>query len=314
MLFVSIYVLQLSSNDVSNETVTGLCLQYEGDIHLPKLLQPTGSFSSTLSTEIPDDPTKYAITNKYPTIAENGEDGKDGRDEKNLETISTNVLCKVSQKDGEETFTIRNETSQKGNSTSCIEIVSNMPHKDIMRKKPSSAKDAFIKDLSVIISNDPMQLKKLTRLLKQSNINGNLKSPDLFYDSSDDDNKEEIRSCVVPVAIKLENGVQANNNNEYEKNILKNIKSSLTGVPPPPSITNPQIDLFEEIHSRKDAILSFLEEFRHSSESKIIGNDNKVDSIQSRSSLTLWRPTHSVEEVKTLSWKDVFQAKQHGLW
>lgn len=287
-------------------------------MQLPKLLQPMVSFGSALSsgmldglggeTHIEHSSRPTSTAKKYPVDENPRKRNYTANGEGDVGLISANILCNMSQQEERGAFMKKSEPCPNGNGASRVKIFSDVPkihHGNILLGKQALQKKIQIGDISAI--------NNLARLLKQSDY-GNLKSPDIFYDSSDDA-EEEISSVVpAPVATRSEDASKANNNSHYEKSILRKIKACLTGVLPPPSVTILQIDLFEEIHTRKDSILSFLEEVRQSSGSNNLGKDNEPESIQSTAPLTLWRPTHSVEEVKTLPWKDVLHAKQHGLW
>ncbi|KAI9582779.1 uncharacterized protein LOC119636685 [Glossina fuscipes] len=88
-----------------------------------------------------------------------------------------------------------------------------------------------------------------------------------------------------------------------EKEFLKRIRKCLAGVLPPPSITIPQLDMFEAILTQKDEILNF---FCNSTAHEYTSTeDNKCES--------LLKPTHTLEDTKNMPWKDVLAVRQHGL-
>ncbi|KAL9875443.1 uncharacterized protein ACN427_013565 [Glossina fuscipes fuscipes] len=88
-----------------------------------------------------------------------------------------------------------------------------------------------------------------------------------------------------------------------EKEFLKRIRKCLAGVLPPPSVTIPQLDMFEAILTQKDEILNFF--CNSTAHEYTSAEDNKHES--------LLKPTHTLEDAKNMPWKDVLALRQHGL-
>ncbi|KAL9876491.1 uncharacterized protein ACN2A1_013172 [Glossina fuscipes fuscipes] len=111
-----------------------------------------------------------------------------------------------------------------------------------------------------------------------------------------------------------------------EKEFLKRIRKCLAGVLPPPSVTIPQLDMFEAILTQKDEILNFFcnstaheytsaEDNKHESLLKPTHTLEDAKNMPRKDVLALRRmkPTHTLEDAKNMPWKDVLALRQHGL-
>ncbi|XP_013106845.2 uncharacterized protein LOC106086646 [Stomoxys calcitrans] len=85
-----------------------------------------------------------------------------------------------------------------------------------------------------------------------------------------------------------------------EREMLRRIRKCLAGVLPPPSVTIPQLDMFTAVLSRKNDILNYFKNspLKASAETKIS---------------SLFKPTHTLEETKSMPWRDILGVRQHGL-
>lgn len=92
-----------------------------------------------------------------------------------------------------------------------------------------------------------------------------------------------------------------------EREMLRRIRKCLAGVLPPPSVTIPQLDMFNAVLSRKDALLNFFQ--------KSPQKANEPQQVQTKPQRipSLFKPTHSLDETKTMPWRDILGVRQHGL-
>lgn len=120
-------------------------------------------------------------------------------------------------------------------------------------------------------------------------------SPDLFEDflESDEDTckaADENEASIV--------NEKANNTNGWEKTLLKRLQASLSGVLPPPSKTIVQYSSTELLNLYNENLIKMSE-----------CKENDLHDIES-----LFKPTHTVEEVKNFGWNDIKSGiKCHGL-
>ncbi|XP_061389550.1 serine-rich adhesin for platelets [Musca vetustissima] len=89
-----------------------------------------------------------------------------------------------------------------------------------------------------------------------------------------------------------------------EREMLRRIRKCLAGVLPPPSVTIPQLDMFNAVLSRKDELMNFFKQLSPQ-KTEQQPNTQKVTS--------LFKPTHTLEEAKTMPWRDILGVRQHGL-
>ncbi|XP_039953396.1 uncharacterized protein LOC120770209 isoform X1 [Bactrocera tryoni] len=90
-----------------------------------------------------------------------------------------------------------------------------------------------------------------------------------------------------------------------EKELLRRIRKCLAGIPPPPSVTIPQLDMFSAVISRKQDILDFTVDINSSSS---LGAGSTSNTCAS-----LFKPTHPIDETKEMGWRQVLGVRQHGL-
>uniref|UniRef100_A0A0K8UZS0 Uncharacterized protein n=3 Tax=Bactrocera latifrons TaxID=174628 RepID=A0A0K8UZS0_BACLA len=90
-----------------------------------------------------------------------------------------------------------------------------------------------------------------------------------------------------------------------EKELLRRIRKCLAGIPPPPSVTIPQLDIFSAVISRKQDIFDFTVDINSTSS---LG----AGSI-SNTCASLFKPTHPIDETKEMGWRQVLGVRQHGL-
>lgn len=118
-------------------------------------------------------------------------------------------------------------------------------------------------------------------------------SPDLFDDFVDSDEETEVKQDSV-----VNEEANKSTTSEWEKTLLKRLQSSLSGVLPPPSMTIIQ-------YSSTELLNLYNENLTKLSECK----ENQLQPIES-----LFKPTHTVGEVKTMEWQDIkSDFKCHGL-
>jgi len=93
-----------------------------------------------------------------------------------------------------------------------------------------------------------------------------------------------------------------------ERELHRRIRRCLQGVRPPPTVTTPDTDIINTVVNMKAKVINFL-----------VGKD--ADAIPSCSiedsgicaTSSLFKPTHSLAEAQSMSWRDVLGVRQHGL-
>lgn len=317
MCFTSYELLKSSMNEILTEVGNGLSLHGDDSIHFPKLFQPLNALCKASLLEpmsiIKCNKDLYSLNNYQTNIIQ--------QNQKKL-TLKIDCVGALEDKTGNfernVVFVGENDKDLKENVKNIgLETASNYPvHK---KDHEMLERQSFMGDMSGLDSEMLYRFSNLTGLLKQNDY-GNLKSPDLFDDDDDDatgngdNNDEEINSAVV---VPNDSSISSDQSKEktptklaYEKEILRKTRNCLSGVLPPPSVTILQMDLFEEVLSRKSAILSYLNDLTDTSDCQT----RKLNSQHSATLSTLWKPTHSLEAIKTLPWNEVFHAMHHGLW
>lgn len=107
--------------------------------------------------------------------------------------------------------------------------------------------------------------------------------------------EENIENSADEVANRLRKNIKR------EKEILKRIKHCLSGIPPPPALTIPQLDLFSAIVNNKDEILNYKTEIE------------TVSSVIVCEEESLFKPSHPLDEVFEMPWKETLGVRGHGL-
>ncbi|XP_073844649.1 cyclin E-interacting protein minus [Musca autumnalis] len=92
-----------------------------------------------------------------------------------------------------------------------------------------------------------------------------------------------------------------------EREMLRRIRKCLAGVLPPPSVTIPQLDMFNAVLSRKDELLNYFDKSpqKTKDEQQLQAKAQRVPS--------LFKPTHTLDETKSMPWRDILGVRQHGL-
>lgn len=112
-------------------------------------------------------------------------------------------------------------------------------------------------------------------------------------------------------------GVNGNSSDSYtlfrdncrrEREMLRRIRECLAGVLPPPSVTIPQLDMINAVLSKKNDIFNFFNDIKDESL-----KHSKNDAAAAKRPASLFRPTHSLDETKTMPWRDILNVRQHGL-
>lgn len=150
----------------------------------------------------------------------------------------------------------------------------------------------------------------------------NEKSPDLFADDDDDDELDEANHESGHEDARSDNGdatdsenTPANNTTnvcmnpveQIERKLLKNLQGSLSGVLPPPSVTQYCIDI--------DRMLTL---YRQHEDRLFYRNDEIVEkptqAQESSPSVCLSKPTHPPGELHELGWPKLLEARVHGVY
>lgn len=98
-----------------------------------------------------------------------------------------------------------------------------------------------------------------------------------------------------------------------EREILRRIRKCLAGVLPPPSVTIPQLDMVSAVLSKKDDIFNFINDIKEET-SKQSSEAGDCPSSSTSRPLSLFKPTHTLDETKNMPWRDILSVRQHGLW
>lgn len=123
-------------------------------------------------------------------------------------------------------------------------------------------------------------------------------SPDLFADFSDSDS--ETNNAVAVEDSKVNELPISSKANEWEKTLLKRLQSSLSGVLPPPSKTIIQYSSTELLNMYNENLIKMSQ-----------CEENELPHSEQPS---LFKPTHTVEEVKNFGWNDMNSGVRcHGL-
>ncbi|XP_062542755.1 uncharacterized protein LOC134210627 [Armigeres subalbatus] len=151
----------------------------------------------------------------------------------------------------------------------------------------------------------------------------NEKSPDLFADEDDDDEDGGNNSCQIDA--KSENGdvtysenalvnnstiVCMNPVEHIERQILKKLQASLSGVLPPPSVTYSRIEIgrMVSLYQQHKDRLCYKEETTVEKATKVEENDAILSPV------CLNKPTHPPKELHDLKWPELMNAKAHGIY
>ncbi|EDW01078.1 uncharacterized protein LOC6560512 [Drosophila grimshawi] len=89
-----------------------------------------------------------------------------------------------------------------------------------------------------------------------------------------------------------------------ERELYRRIRRSLQGVRPPPTVTMPDIDVISTVVSMKATVLNFLV-------APTLPSSIEDSGICATASLL--KPTHSLAETQSMSWREVLGVRQHGL-
>ncbi|TDG51601.1 hypothetical protein AWZ03_002061 [Drosophila navojoa] len=88
-----------------------------------------------------------------------------------------------------------------------------------------------------------------------------------------------------------------------ERELYRRIRRCLQGVRPPPTVTTPDIDVVSTVVNMKENVLNFLSAATPSS----------IEDSGICATPSLFKPTHSLAEAQSMSWREVLGVRQHGL-
>ncbi|XP_053665136.1 uncharacterized protein LOC128714285 [Anopheles marshallii] len=198
-------------------------------------------------------------------------------------------------------------------------------------KEPPQVADASCKsDLQTREAKFNESLELLTKENNSLNHYNNEKSPDLFADDDDDDGVEESgagrSNCdyqekenydylhrsyqrASAVGAKEEECEDETSTDRVDRILLKRMKMSLAGIPPPPALTHSDIDVGTMLTIYRSNVESWL--VKNALHRKGIGGDCEADNKQEQRCLT--KPTHSTDELVSLKWPELKKHRAHGL-
>lgn len=142
----------------------------------------------------------------------------------------------------------------------------------------------------------------------------NEKSPDLFADDDDDD--DDAEDCQDDVDVSDSENNPANNGTiscmnpveQIERQLLKKLQASLSGVLPPPSVTYSRIEasrILTLYQQNKDRLCY------HNEEETTIENTSEVEESDA---IWLNKPTHPPKDLHDMKWPDLLKARAHGVY
>lgn len=151
----------------------------------------------------------------------------------------------------------------------------------------------------------------------------NEKSPDLFEDDEEScsdtvTNKDDIDISESTIEDSC-NEISRNSDMEnivQRRDIehLKRIRNSLLGLPPPPSVTITQIDMFNHVASSKEKIIDFFKTdfLQENTDAKMNAVGEEGSEVNGKYGSFL-KPTHTCEEVRNMNWPNTLKCNQLGL-
>ncbi|XP_052894862.1 uncharacterized protein LOC128302153 [Anopheles moucheti] len=197
---------------------------------------------------------------------------------------------------------------------------------------PQAADDGCKSDLQTREDKFNESFELLTKENNSLIHYNNEKSPDLFADD-DDDNDDGVvesgtgrRNCgyqekenydylhrsyqrVSGVGAKEADCEDETTTDRVDRILLKRMKMSLAGIPPPPALTYSDIDVGTMLTIYRSNVESWLvKNVLHKNDN---GGDCEADNKQQQQCLT--KPTHSTDDLASLKWPELKKHRAHGL-
>lgn len=89
-----------------------------------------------------------------------------------------------------------------------------------------------------------------------------------------------------------------------ERELHRRIRRCLQGVRPPPTVTMPDMDIINTVVDMKTKVLNWLDDHHPASTYQ----DSGIAATPS-----LFKPTHSLAEAQSMSWREILGVRHHGL-
>lgn len=90
-----------------------------------------------------------------------------------------------------------------------------------------------------------------------------------------------------------------------ERELHRRIRRCLQGVRPPPTVTMPDMDIINTVVDMKTKVLNWLDDHHPAC--------TYQDSGISTATPSLFKPTHSLAEAQSMSWREILGVRHHGL-
>lgn len=157
--------------------------------------------------------------------------------------------------------------------------------------------------------------KVILSAAKKVTFEESLRSPDLFGEDEDDEQDEEEKPAPITEepTIPEEQEPELNDSSEIEncnfiqkreKQVYRRMKSSLSGVLPPPSVINANSNLMEAFYSKRADILESITK---------LGTLKSTTQNDINEEQFLFKPSHCKEQVDKLRWGDIQNVNYHGI-
>ncbi|XP_050073731.1 uncharacterized protein LOC126561555 [Anopheles maculipalpis] len=165
----------------------------------------------------------------------------------------------------------------------------------------------------------------LTKECNTLNYYNNEKSPDLFADDDETEQEKENQDHSMHRSYQRVSGTgtkelecEAENSvDQTDHMLLKRMKMSLSGIPPPPALTYSDIDVGTMLTIYRSNVKSWLTTHgfqKNTAEQVTEGEAEKEQQPQQHQQQEcLLKPTHSTDELTNMKWPELTKHRAHGL-
>lgn len=211
--------------------------------------------------------------------------------------------------ENEQTQTIRNELSQflcfNGQFQQQTEIVEEQENAVdfLLNISADAPENTFVEQMTEDEGDGGGRI--ILSAAKKVTFEESMRSPDLFGDDDDDEQDEEVKPLpqTITEEPELNESTEVEDSKfiqKREKQVYRRMRTSLSGVIPPPSVINANSNLMEAIYSNRGNILDSLERLKLKLDAPFDGEP-------------LFKPSHSSEEISQLKWEDIQHVNYHGI-
>uniref|UniRef100_A0A182SH85 Uncharacterized protein n=1 Tax=Anopheles maculatus TaxID=74869 RepID=A0A182SH85_9DIPT len=171
----------------------------------------------------------------------------------------------------------------------------------------------------------------LTKECNTLNHYNNEKSPDLFADDDEEtalgnknDQDKENHDYSMHRSYQRVSGTGTkeldyegdNSVDRTDHVLLKRMKMSLSGIPPPPALTYSDIDVGTMLTIYRSNVKSWLathDLYKNTAEKVTEGDDGDDGEADKKQHQCLMKPTHTTDELANLKWPELTKHRAHGL-